>query len=566
MGSFYEPGRSANLIKLKATNADKEGIVRAMDNKDMVQLQLADGSHILVPAPDFPLKIGEVVTFSFERYARKDVPANPKIQRIRTDIDWADVVDNSLKEPLYLNDRNRVGFTAKPIGHWTAKTMRNFFEKIARKMKMDPLVPYTWYNIPRNAIMRTKGGSAILRKFKGYFHALKFLFPDVKLSHSEFMKASWKEIENRRQFFEKYARERGFDPLVPENWYSQPYDQIETIKGAARVLYYHNYKFSRALLDLFPNIGLEETKFPIRQSWMDAESRKQLFISYAREHGFDPFNPTMWYTQPFDRILSFKGILGAISHHNRSLPQAILDLFPDIGLDKAKLRERAWVNEVSKRREFFESYAKAHKFDPLLPENWYSQSISQIMSFKGASKVMPFYQNRLPGALLDVFPKIGLERSRFHAKSPWAEESNRRKFLEEYARENGFDPFIPENWYSQPLSQLTDTKYASNVMYYHNRSMVRAIIELFPEVPMQSHKFRQSPWRDKGNRKKFFVDYARSCGFDPLVPENWYSIPKQSLLSVKGCGDILYYHKNRISKALIELFPNVEFDRSKFRT
>ena len=44
-----------------------------------------------------------MVTFSFERYARKDIPANPRILRVRTDVEWGDVVDNSLKEPRYLN-------------------------------------------------------------------------------------------------------------------------------------------------------------------------------------------------------------------------------------------------------------------------------------------------------------------------------------------------------------------------------------------------------------------------------------------------------------------------------
>jgi hypothetical protein len=42
-----------------------------------------------------------------------------------------------------------------------------------------------------------------------------------------------------------------------------------------------------------------------------------------------------------------------------------------------------------------------------------------------------------------------------------------------------------------------------------------------------------APWSDQENRKKFFENYARSCGFDPHVPENWYSVQKQALLSVK---------------------------------
>lgn len=38
--------------------------------------------------------------------------------------------------------------------------------------------------------------------------------------------------------------------------------------------------------------------------------------------------------------------------------------------------------------------------------------------------------------------------------APWHDRNNRRNFFEEYARENFFDPLIPENWYLQPTSKI----------------------------------------------------------------------------------------------------------------
>ena len=35
---------------------------------------------------------------------------------------------------------------------------------------------------------------------------------------------------NRRNFFEEFAREKGFDPLVADNWYRLPRDQIVEVK------------------------------------------------------------------------------------------------------------------------------------------------------------------------------------------------------------------------------------------------------------------------------------------------------------------------------------------------
>jgi exonuclease V gamma subunit len=73
--------------------------------------------------------------------------------------------------------------------------------------------------------------------------------------------AVWYEVESRRNFFEKYARDNKFDPLKAENWYKQPRDRILATKGTRSVIYYHNNSVSKALIDLFPDIGLEMSKF-----------------------------------------------------------------------------------------------------------------------------------------------------------------------------------------------------------------------------------------------------------------------------------------------------------------
>lgn len=36
----------------------------------------------------------------------------------------------------------------------------------------------------------------------------------------------WMDVRNRRKFFEKYAREHGFNPTDPEGWYKQNKKQI----------------------------------------------------------------------------------------------------------------------------------------------------------------------------------------------------------------------------------------------------------------------------------------------------------------------------------------------------
>ena len=193
----------------------------------------------------------------------------------------------------------------------------------------------------------------------------------------------------------------------------------------------------RALLDLFPNIGLDRTRFTAecmtstillavfscyllfsKATWVD---RRRIFENYADVHGFDPLNPENWYLQPKERILSFKvcdsicyeiqkerevktkklntpfedpysflnqGIQRVIKHHNYSVARALVELFPKIGLEKTKFWVQSLSNSLgvwrdeSNRRKFLEKYANVHTFDPNVAENWYSQSKKQILAFE----------------------------------------------------------------------------------------------------------------------------------------------------------------------------------------
>ena len=95
----------------------------------------------------------------------------------------------------------------------------------------------------------------------------------------------WRKSRTRRKFFEEYAKEHSFDPNDSSNWYLQSSARImavkvgerregekgrreregsinELSKGAQQVIAYHNNSIKQALLDLFPNIGLERAMFP----------------------------------------------------------------------------------------------------------------------------------------------------------------------------------------------------------------------------------------------------------------------------------------------------------------
>lgn len=49
---------------------------------------------VYIPTP----KVGEIVTFSYEMNSRRDMPINPKIYRVRTDVVWDDMVLSAARE------------------------------------------------------------------------------------------------------------------------------------------------------------------------------------------------------------------------------------------------------------------------------------------------------------------------------------------------------------------------------------------------------------------------------------------------------------------------------------
>lgn len=50
------------------------------------------------------LQLGDIVTFSYEKNARREVPGNAKIYRVRHDLDWNEVLlSDTKKKEIFLN-------------------------------------------------------------------------------------------------------------------------------------------------------------------------------------------------------------------------------------------------------------------------------------------------------------------------------------------------------------------------------------------------------------------------------------------------------------------------------
>ena len=78
------------------------------------------------------ISVGDIVTFSYENNAKRNVPVNPKIFRIRTDLLWKDVVQLFYKEKRHLNGMNNTTREGEGLRAEHTKTKQNKKEKIKR--------------------------------------------------------------------------------------------------------------------------------------------------------------------------------------------------------------------------------------------------------------------------------------------------------------------------------------------------------------------------------------------------------------------------------------------------
>lgn len=72
------------------------------------------------------------------------------------------------------------------------------------------------------------------REMFAFLHRMLLFFPLFYSCpsdfHTLFIGGYWSEPKNRKRFFDEFARDSNFDPLVPENWYSVTTNEIEQRK------------------------------------------------------------------------------------------------------------------------------------------------------------------------------------------------------------------------------------------------------------------------------------------------------------------------------------------------
>jgi len=366
--------------------------------------------------------------------------------------------------------------------------------------RYNPLKPDHWYTLAREW-KKTDEAQPILQHYSGNLpNAVVHLFPELRLELRKFYSPEeWQKQEKRIVFFEKAAQQRGFDPHHPDHWYSVKFSDLSSLPGAAEIKYHYKGDIARGLVDVFPDISFDLSRFSKmpRDGFEKRKYRKKALEQFASSLNYHPQSPADWYNlYKSNQFKDNKEITKVLAYYDGSLAKALVDLFPHLSLDKSKLMrvpKNYWQSKTNKRKVLVD-FAKENKFDPRQADNWYSVQPDQI---KDVSGILSQYNGSFSTALVDLFPEINFDISKFAAlpRNFWQDAQNKRRVFEEYATKNGFDPLVPTNWYTIRADQLqmAGIKGTRTIMTQYKQNIAEALADLFPHIGLDVSKFPIAP-------------------------------------------------------------------------
>jgi len=192
-----------------------------------------------------------------------------------------------------------------------------------------------WYSITRGEIL-SAGGGKILKRYKGsHITALAKVYPELTWeAHKFFLSKEGRNApQQQREFFDKFAISKQFDPLDPEKWYSTSYKDIIRAGGGSILTYFKSSHIT-ALIKLYPELILKKENFyNSKEGWKAPHQQRQFFDEFAKAKKFDPLDDRKWYCITREEILASGG-RAILKYYGRSHITALIGLYPELMLKK----------------------------------------------------------------------------------------------------------------------------------------------------------------------------------------------------------------------------------------
>jgi hypothetical protein len=142
----------------------------------------------------------------------------------------------------------------------------------------------------------------------------------------------------------------------------------------------------------------------------------------------------------------------------------------------------------------------------------------------------------------------------------WDDIRNQRQFLNWLAEKHGVSRL--DDWYSVPADAFPQAllkKYGA----YH----CKLLATHFPRHDWAEWRFRRTPkhfWAERQNRRRYFEWLGKHLRY--RSHEDWYSLHGDDIRNNHGAGLLTSYYRNSYADALLDVFPEHEWEPWRFRT
>lgn len=218
------------------------------------------------------------------------------------------------------------------------------------------------------------------------------------------------------------------------------------------------------------------------------------------------------------------------------------------------------------QRKFLNEFAKSKHFDPLDAKSWYSITIRQIIQ-AGGNEILKHNEGSLINALIRNYPELSLNRKFFSSNERMKAPERQRKFFDEFAKFNNFDPLDAEKWSSVTRQHIIE-RGGYEVLKHYGGSHIKALTVNYPELNLKRSSFfmseEQKQMRSVESQRNFLEEYAKEKRFDPLDIEMWHSVKKSDIMMKFGGPALLYHHNGSMLGALSHVYPDLQLKKEYF--
>ena len=227
-------------------------------------------------------------------------------------------------------------------------------------------------------------------------------------------------------------------------------------------------------------------------------------------------------------------------------------------LPKLQNRNTKWT--LKSQREHMNNFAKEMKINS--PKDWYKMTTSHIKKNHSGS-VLNIYNGSLIKLLRTIYPEENWDENMFK-KIPNFFHNNvdqQRAYLESLAERMGITKL--EDWYNVKSIDLKRLKANSFINRLYGGSLIRALIEIYPEYNWEVNKFNSAPkkyWVNENHQKLLIISLIKTYCVNKI--DDWYRISFRQITQINGSG---IRRHGGLFQVLKKNFPDQNWNSFLFR-